>query len=141
PAPTAGAASLPAFRGARRSGRPPRHPKPPSAPAATHTGGRPRGRPPTCNRSCARLALGPDLVAAPASASASAAATAAAATVAVAARALLARLARRGVLRPLDELLRRDDPAVLVLLHELQADAATRLVDLLHEHVQDVATL
>src|SRR6476469_6483993 len=61
--------------------------------------------------------------------------------VAVAARALLAGLARRGVLRPLDELLRGDQRAVLVLLHQLQADAAAGLVDLLHEHVEDVAAL
>ena len=64
-----------------------------------------------------------------------AAAAAAAATAAVAARPVLARLARRGVLRPLDELLRRDELAVLVLLDQLQADPSARLVDLLHEHV------
>ena len=46
---------------------------------------------------------------------------------------------RRGVLRPLDELLGSDDLAVLVLRDELEADAAARLVDLLHEHVQHVA--
>src|SRR5690242_17775923 len=46
-----------------------------------------------------------------------AAATAAAA---VPARPLLAGLARRGVLRPLDELLRRHERAVLVLLDELE---------------------
>src|SRR4051812_38913826 len=70
------------------------------------------------------------------------AATAAAASAAVAvaaARPLLARLPRRGVLRPLDELLGRHDLAVLVLGDELEADPAARLVDLLHEHVEHVA--
>src|SRR4051794_10259882 len=58
-----------------------------------------------------------------------------------AAGALLAGLARRGVLRPLDELLGRDEAAVLVLLHELQPDAAACLVNLLHEDVEHVAAL
>ena len=59
---------------------------------------------------------------------------------AVAARtAILAGLARRGVLRPLDELLGADHRLALVLLDELEADAAARLVDLLHDHVEDVA--
>src|SRR5207253_1692405 len=70
-----------------------------------------------------------------------AARTAATAAAAVTTRPLLARLARRGILRPLDELLRRDEPAVLVLLDQLQADPATGLVDLLDEHVEDVAAL
>src|SRR5205814_3984799 len=69
-------------------------------------------------------------------------AAAAAAPVAVAAtRPLLRPLARRCVLGPLDQLLRRDRAAVLVLLDQLQADPATRLVDLLHDHVQDVAAV
>src|SRR3954469_8122777 len=45
-----------------------------------------------------------------------------ASAVAVAAGALLAGLARRGVLRPLDELLRGDHRLTLVLLHELEPD-------------------
>src|SRR5690242_14835855 len=69
------------------------------------------------------------------------AARAAATAAAVAPRALLARLARRGVLRPLDELLGRDEATVLVLLDELEADAAASLVHFLHEHVEDVAAL
>src|SRR4051812_7570775 len=70
------------------------------------------------------------------------AATAAAASAAVAvaaARPLLARLAGRSVLRPLDELLGRHNLAVLVLGDELEADPAAGLVDLLHEHVEHVA--
>src|SRR5205807_7559951 len=73
-----------------------------------------------------------------------AAATAAASTPPVAVAAtwpLLGPLARRRVLRPLDQLLRRHRAAVLVLLDRLQADAATRLVDLLHDHVEDVAAV
>ncbi len=66
--------------------------------------------------------------------------TRAAATV-TARAAILAGLARRGVLRPLDELLRRDHATVLVLLDELQADPAASLVHFLHEHVEDVAAL
>src|SRR5919202_4421974 len=64
---------------------------------------------------------------------------AASAAVAPAARALLLRRPRRGVLRPLDQLLRLDEAAVLVLRDELEADPATLLVDLLHEHVEHVA--
>src|SRR4029453_13859223 len=48
---------------------------------------------------------------------------------------LLALFARRSVLRPLDELLGHDEPAVLVLGDQLQPDTATILVDLLHEDV------
>src|SRR5262245_35138076 len=59
---------------------------------------------------------------------------------AIAPGALLALLARRSVLRPLDELLGHDEPTVLVLRDELQADAATLLVDLLDEDVEDVAS-
>src|ERR1035437_581736 len=70
---------------------------------------------------------------------AAAIASAAAATNAITARALRGRRARRGVLRPLDELLRLDELAVLVLRDELEADPATRLVDLLHDDVDDVA--
>src|SRR5512146_975184 len=64
------------------------------------------------------------------------------AAVAAAAAAILARrarLARGSVLRPLDERLRRDELAVLVLGDELEADAAALLVDLLHDDVQRVA--
>src|SRR5439155_16349971 len=85
------------------------------------------------------LALAAVAAASPASAAAASASAAPAVTIAT--RALLARLARRRVLRTLDELLRRDDPAVLVLLHDLEPDAPARLVDLLHEHVEDVAAL
>src|SRR5688500_18987158 len=60
-------------------------------------------------------------------------------TAAVAAWRALRALARRCVLRPLDQLLRLDERPVLVLGDELQANAATLLVDLLHDHVQDVA--
>src|SRR5918992_6146846 len=67
-------------------------------------------------------------------------ATAVAAAAAIPAGPLLALLARRSVLRPLDELLGHDEPAVLVLRDELETDAAPVLVDLLHEHVEDVAT-
>src|SRR3954454_575074 len=66
------------------------------------------------------------------------AAAASAAVTAFAAR--LRRRTRRGVLRPLDELLGRDELAVLVLRDELEADAAPCLVDFLHDHVDDVAT-
>src|SRR3954454_9091048 len=66
------------------------------------------------------------------------AAATAAATV-TAGTAILARLARRGILRPLDELLRRDHGVAFVLLDELEADAAPRLVHFLHDHVEDVA--
>src|SRR5665213_4173949 len=83
--------------------------------------GRPVGRPFWCYR------LSP----------ASAVASAAPATIAV--TAWLRRRTRRGVLRPLDELLRLDELAVLVLRDELEADAAARLVDFLHDDVDDVA--
>src|SRR5215203_4962645 len=64
---------------------------------------------------------------------------AAAAAIAVAPGPLLLRRPRRRVLRPLDQLLRLDEPSVLVLVDELEADPAPRLVHLLHEHVDDVA--
>src|SRR4051794_36151319 len=70
-----------------------------------------------------------------------AAAAATTTAVAVATRTVLARLTRWGVLRPLHQLLGRDERAVLVLLHQLQADAAAGLVDLLHQHVENVAAL
>ena len=57
----------------------------------------------------------------------------AAAAAAVAARPLLALLARRRVLRPLDQLLGLDERAVLVLRDQLQPDAAAVLVDLLDD--------
>ena len=59
----------------------------------------------------------------------------------VAARPLLALLTRRGVLRPLDELLGHDEPAVLVLRDELEPDASAVLVDLLDDDVDDVAAV
>src|SRR5207302_5090122 len=70
--------------------------------------------------------------AAPATAAAPAAAT-------IAARPLLLRRPRRRVLRPLDQLLRLDESAVLVLRDELEAYPAAGLVDLLHDDVDDVA--
>src|SRR5436309_2473186 len=73
-----------------------------------------------------------------------AAAAAAASTTpvaAAAARTLLRPLTRRRVLRPLDQLFGRDRVAVLVLLDQLEPDAPTRLVDLLHDHVEDVAAV
>src|SRR5438477_12405603 len=60
---------------------------------------------------------------------------------AVATRPLLLALAGRCVLGPLDQLLGADRRAVLVLLDQLEADPAARLVDLLDEHVEDVAAL
>src|SRR4051812_35005619 len=69
------------------------------------------------------------------------AATAPAAATAVAIAARLLRRTRRGVLRPLDQRLRRDEPSVLVLGDELEADAPPCLVDLLHDDVEDVAAL
>src|SRR5579862_1229647 len=71
---------------------------------------------------------------------ATAAASASAATV-VATRAVLFRRPRRRILRPLDQLLRLDEAAVLVLRDELQPDAAARLVDLLDDDIDDVAAL
>src|SRR5438270_4200550 len=67
------------------------------------------------------------------------AAAAAAAAAAVTAGPLLLRRPRRRVLRPLDQLLRLDEAAVLVLRDELEADPAAGLVDLLHDDVDDVA--
>src|SRR5437773_6548944 len=68
-----------------------------------------------------------------------AAAATTAATVAVTARRALLTLARRRVLRPLDQLLGLDEVAVLVLGDELQADPAAVLVHLLHDHVEHVS--
>src|SRR5437868_7428187 len=65
------------------------------------------------------------------------AATAAAAIVAP--WALLLRRPRRCVLRPLDQLLRLDEAAVLVLRDQLEADPAARFVHFLDDHVDDVA--
>src|SRR5204862_4309639 len=76
------------------------------------------------------------VVAARAATAATATATSAAA---VAARAVLLRRPRRGVLRPLDQLLRLNEAAVLVLRDELEADPAAGLVHLLHDDVDDVA--
>src|SRR5206468_11256561 len=61
------------------------------------------------------------------------------ATIPIAARTLFA-LARRRILRALDQLLGRDDGPVLVLGEELQADPAALLVDLLDDNVEHVAT-
>src|SRR5207302_4167750 len=66
-------------------------------------------------------------------------AASAATTVAVAAGPLLALLARRRVLRPLDQLLGLDERPVLVLGDQLEPDPAALLVDLLDDHVQHVA--
>ena len=65
------------------------------------------------------------------------------AAVAIATTAVVARRARltgRGVLRPLDQHVRHDEAAVLVLGHELEADATPLLVDLLHDDIDDVTT-
>src|SRR5437763_6570533 len=78
------------------------------------------------------------LLAVVAARAATAAATAASAA-AIAARPLLLRRTRRGVLRPLDQLLGLNEAAVLVLRDELEADPAAGLVDLLHDDVHDVA--
>src|SRR5688572_4536286 len=66
---------------------------------------------------------------------------AAAVAVATAARTLFAGRTGRCVLRPLDQLLRCHELAVLVLRDELEADPATLLVDFLHEDVDDVAAV
>src|SRR6188508_1567909 len=74
-------------------------------------------------------------------ASTAAPAAAAPATLAVAARRPFLALARRCVLGALDQLLRLDEVAVLVLGDQLQADPAAVLVDLLDDHVEHVAAL
>src|SRR5207245_9419072 len=61
------------------------------------------------------------------------AATAASTPAAVTPRGALRPLAGRGVLCPLDQLLRLDDRAVLMLADELEPDPAAGLVDLLDE--------
>src|SRR4051794_27811586 len=99
-------------------------------------------RSPPIRRACIRASTSADAgptVSVSARASTTAAAAAAAATIAVAARRALLTLARRRVLRPLDQLLGLDEVAVLVLGDELQADAAPILVDLLDDHVERVA--
>src|SRR5262249_44386622 len=60
-------------------------------------------------------------------------------TAAVATWPLLLALARRRVLRALDQLFGLDERPVLVLGDQLQADASALLVDLLHLDVDDVA--
>src|SRR5262249_668810 len=82
----------------------------------------------------------PPLVLAPRAsiAAATAAAPSTAAAIAVTRRTLLA-LPRRGVLRPLDQLLGLDEPAVLVLRDQLEADSPALLVHLLNDHVEHVA--
>src|SRR5205814_1757086 len=74
-------------------------------------------------------------------AAAAAAASSAASPLAVSSTAIVLALARRRILRPLDQLFRRHGRPVLVLLDQLQADAAASLVDFLHPHVEDVAAL
>ena len=69
------------------------------------------------------------------------AAAAAAASTVTAARAILLGRPRRGVLRPLDQLLRLDQRPVLVQGDQLQADPPAGLVDLLDDHVEHVAAL
>src|SRR6476619_7173146 len=80
------------------------------------------------------------LLAVSTAATATAAAAATATAIAVTTRRALLTLARRRVLRPLDQLLGLDEVAVLVLGDELEADPATVLVHLLHDHVERVAT-
>ena len=63
------------------------------------------------------------------------------ATAAISTRPLFPRLARRSVLGPLYELLGRDERAILVLRDQLEADSSAVLVDLLDEHVDDVAAI
>src|SRR5437762_4548268 len=91
-----------------------------------------------------RAAQGPPLLSAvaiplPARAAATAAVAATPAAPVVAARPVLLRRTRRRVLRPLDQLLRLDEAAVLVLRDELEADPAARLVHFLDDHVEHVA--
>src|SRR5581483_9134793 len=125
---------------AREHGDPPRRPALRPRPRREGPGGRRRVRAlAAADLSRARvvetrarpLLFAPRLFAVAAGPAAATAASAAAAAVAVAARPILARLARRCVLRPLHELLGRDELPVFVLLHELEADPAARLVDLL----------
>src|SRR5262245_27769978 len=66
-------------------------------------------------------------------------AASAAASLAIARRALLP-LARRSVLGALDQRLRLNEVAVLVLRDQLEADPAPLLVDLEHLDVEHVAT-
>src|SRR3954470_19469301 len=87
------------------------------------------------------LSYSPRLLAARAFALAARAATASAPTALPPGTAVLAGLAWRGVLRPLDELLGGDHLLALVLLDELEADPAARLVHFLHDDVEDVAAL
>src|SRR5947207_2051966 len=68
-----------------------------------------------------------------------AAAAAPTAAAAVAARRPLLPLARRSILGPLDQLLRLNEVAVLVLGDQLEADPAAILVDLLDDDVEHVA--
>src|SRR5262245_1574323 len=72
---------------------------------------------------------------------AAAAVAPAAAAFAVAARSLLLRRPRRSILRPLDQLFRLNEAAVLVLGDQLETDPAAGLVDLLHDDVDDVPAL
>ena len=88
-----------------------------------------------------RQCLAPDGCQALSASLAARAAAAAAASTVAAARAILLRRPRRGVLRPLDQLLRLDERPVLVLRDQLQADPPAGLVDLLDDHVEHVAAL
>src|SRR4051794_35946853 len=111
----------------------------PGSRVAEHRGTtRAASRPPSL-----RLLVGPSLaaLAVPSTAAATAAAATTTAPIAVAGRAVLARVTRRSVFRPLDQLFGADGVAVLVLLDQLEANPAAGLVDLLHEHVEDVAAI
>src|SRR5204863_2671585 len=101
----------------------------------------PSARARSCRRKNDEGRLAPPLVYSLVAARAAVAAAATPASAVAAAPTLLALLTRRRVLRPLDQLLGRHDAAVLVLRDQLEADPAALLVDLLHEHVEDVATV
>src|SRR3954452_17242361 len=105
-----------------------------SIPSFRMDGNRAARRPPCPVFRCALLAIERALAARTATAAA-AASTAAV----VASRAVLLRGPRRRILRPLYQLLRRDHPAVLVLVDQLETDTAAGLVDLLDDDVDDVA--
>src|SRR5215468_1778999 len=78
---------------------------------------------------------GVQLLAVVAARAAPAAATSAAT---ITARPVLFRRTRRGILRPLDQLLRLDEIAVLVLRDQLETDPPAGLVDLLDDHVDHI---
>src|SRR3954463_3028115 len=105
-----------------------------SIPSFRMDGDRAAQRPPCPVFRCALLAIVRALAA---RAATGAAATSTAAV--VAARAVLLRRPRRRILRPLDQLLRRDHPAVLVLVDQLETDADVSLVDVLDDDRDDIA--